>query len=87
MNGCEVPAKSSGEQSGENSNSPDGAGETTDEGKALSELQSKDQEVILIQDTGFTIKIASPGLDAFDLQVNLLNGGNFFVEFYYFEMF
>jgi hypothetical protein len=33
-------------------------------------LVTKDQEVILIQDTGFTIKIAPPSSEPFDLQVS-----------------
>ena len=29
-----------------------------------------EQEVVIIQDTGFTIKIQTPGLDPFELPVN-----------------
>lgn len=35
-------------------------------------LVTKDQEVILIQDTGFTIKIAPPSSEPFDLQVSII---------------
>lgn len=31
-----------------------------------------DQEFIFIHDTGFTVKIAPPGVDAFDIQVIIL---------------
>lgn len=30
-----------------------------------------DQELIFIHDTGFTIKVAAPGIETFDLQVSL----------------
>lgn len=48
----------------------DGVAEPTSDD--VSELVPKDQEVILIQDTGFIIKIAAPGLEPFDLQVSCL---------------
>ena len=32
---------------------------------------SNEQEVIVIQDTGFTIKIQAPGTEPFDLQVRM----------------
>lgn len=41
----------------------DGNGET-DGGE-----ESNEQEVIVIQDTGFTVKIQAPGTEPFDLQV------------------
>lgn len=31
--------------------------------------ESNEQEVIVIQDTGFTVKIQAPGTEPFDLQV------------------
>lgn len=31
--------------------------------------ESNEQEVIVIQDTGFTVKIQAPGSEPFDLQV------------------
>lgn len=31
---------------------------------------SNEQEVIVIQDTGFTVKIQAPGIEPFDLQVH-----------------
>lgn len=43
----------------------DGADET-DGGE-----ESNDQEVIVIQDTGFTVKIQAPGTEPFDLQVRI----------------
>lgn len=33
---------------------------------------SNEQEVIVIQDTGFTVKIQAPGIEPFDLQVHQL---------------
>lgn len=33
--------------------------------------ESSDQEVIVIQDTGFTVKIQAPGTEPFDLQVKI----------------
>lgn len=32
---------------------------------------SNEQEVIVIQDTGFTVKIQAPGTEPFDLQVRI----------------
>lgn len=32
---------------------------------------SNEQEVIVIQDTGFTVKIQAPGTEPFDLQVQI----------------
>lgn len=43
----------------------DGNGET-DGGE-----ESNEQEVIVIQDTGFTVKIQAPGTEPFDLQVKV----------------
>lgn len=34
---------------------------------------SNEQEVIVIQDTGFTVKIQAPGIEPFDLQVHQLS--------------
>jgi len=34
--------------------------------------ESNEQEVIVIQDTGFTVKIQAPGTEPFDLQVRTL---------------
>lgn len=33
--------------------------------------ESNEQEVIVIQDTGFTVKIQAPGTEPFDLQVGI----------------
>lgn len=33
--------------------------------------ESNEQEVIVIQDTGFTVKIQAPGTEPFDLQVKI----------------
>lgn len=33
--------------------------------------ESNEQEVIVIQDTGFTVKIQAPGTEPFDLQVQI----------------
>lgn len=33
--------------------------------------ESNEQEVIVIQDTGFTVKIQAPGTEPFDLQVEM----------------
>lgn len=33
--------------------------------------ESNEQEVIVIQDTGFTVKIQAPGTEPFDLQVEI----------------
>lgn len=44
----------------------DGAGDT-DGGE-----DSNEQEVIVIQDTGFTVKIQAPGTEPFDLQVQYI---------------
>lgn len=38
--------------------------------------ESNDQEVIVIQDTGFTVKIQAPGTEPFDLQVRIAFGLN-----------
>lgn len=35
---------------------------------------ANEQEVIVIQDTGFTVKIQAPGTEPFDLQVSLVLG-------------
>lgn len=43
----------------------DGNG-TTDAGE-----ESNEQEVIVIQDTGFTVKIQAPGTELFDLQARI----------------
>uniref|UniRef100_A0A7N8YGV3 Clustered mitochondria protein homolog n=1 Tax=Mastacembelus armatus TaxID=205130 RepID=A0A7N8YGV3_9TELE len=56
----------------------DGAHEHTGEaelkqhgnGEADAEEESNEQEVIVIQDTGFTVKIQAPGTEPFDLQVS-----------------
>uniref|UniRef100_A0A3Q3Q650 Clustered mitochondria protein homolog n=1 Tax=Monopterus albus TaxID=43700 RepID=A0A3Q3Q650_MONAL len=56
----------------------DGAHEHTKEGdskqdgsgEADGEEESNEQEVIVIQDTGFTVKIQAPGIELFDLQVS-----------------
>ena len=47
----------------------DGNGET-DGGE-----ESNEQEVIVIQDTGFTVKIQAPGTEPFDLQVRIVQTG------------
>uniref|UniRef100_A0A7N8Y075 Clustered mitochondria protein homolog n=1 Tax=Mastacembelus armatus TaxID=205130 RepID=A0A7N8Y075_9TELE len=39
-------------------------------GEADAEEESNEQEVIVIQDTGFTVKIQAPGTEPFDLQVS-----------------
>lgn len=44
----------------------------TDEADGAEE--SNDQEVIVIQDTGFTVKIQAPGTELFDLQVRVAFG-------------
>ena len=36
---------------------------------------ASEQEVIVIQDTGFTVKIQAPGAEPFDLQVRHYGGG------------
>lgn len=52
-----------------------GAHERTEEpeskqnGTADGGEESSEQEVIVIQDTGFTVKIQAPGTEPFDLQV------------------
>lgn len=37
------------------------------------EEESNEQEVIVIQDTGFTVKIQAPGTEPFDLQVRIIS--------------
>lgn len=37
--------------------------------------ESNEQEVIVIQDTGFTVKIQAPGTEPFDLQVGRSHPG------------
>lgn len=46
--------------------------ESKQDGNSVAEAgeESNDQEVIVIQDTGFTVKIQAPGTEPFDLQVN-----------------
>lgn len=41
------------------------------DGSAVADLaeDANEQEVIVIQDTGFTVKIQAPGTEPFDLQV------------------
>jgi hypothetical protein len=34
-----------------------------------------DQEVVFIQDLGFTVKVAAPGVEPFDIQVSSLKNG------------
>jgi hypothetical protein len=34
-----------------------------------------DQEVVFIQDLGFTVKVAAPGVEPFDIQVSSLENG------------
>uniref|UniRef100_A0A3B4YXG1 Clustered mitochondria protein homolog n=1 Tax=Seriola lalandi dorsalis TaxID=1841481 RepID=A0A3B4YXG1_SERLL len=52
------------EHTEETESKPDGTGEA-DGGE-----ESNEQEVIVIQDTGFTVKIQAPGTEPFDLQVS-----------------
>ncbi|KAI1894016.1 hypothetical protein AGOR_G00129650 [Albula goreensis] len=52
------------DQSEEAESKPDGGGDT-EQGEDANE-----QEVIVIQDTGFTVKIQAPGTEPFDLQVS-----------------
>lgn len=59
MNGGETPQTEDAE-SHQNGNG-DACGE-----------ESNEQEVIVIQDTGFTVKIQAPGTEPFDLQVCVL---------------
>lgn len=56
----------------------DGAHEHTEEadskhgnGEVDGGEESNEQEVIVIQDTGFTVKIQAPGTEPFDLQVRI----------------
>lgn len=57
----------------------DGAHEHTEEAKSKQDgngeadggEESNEQEVIVIQDTGFTVKIQAPGTEPFDLQVRI----------------
>lgn len=59
----------------------DGAHEHTEEAEskqdgnseADGEEESNEQEVIVIQDTGFTVKIQAPGTEPFDLQVKIVS--------------
>lgn len=53
------------EHTGEADSKRDGSSET-DGGE-----DSNEQEVIVIQDTGFTVKIQAPGTEPFDLQVRI----------------
>lgn len=41
--------------------------------EADGEEESNEQEVIVIQDTGFTVKIQAPGTEPFDLQVKIIS--------------
>ena len=46
--------------------------ESSEKEKMTSEENEKndnDQDVVLIQDLGFTIKVSAPGIDTFDIQV------------------
>lgn len=45
----------------------EGSGADADPGE-----EANEQEVIVIQDTGFTVKIQAPGTEPFDLQVSSL---------------
>lgn len=44
-------------------------GEKNEEGK---DEENKEQEVVLIQDTGFNVTIVCPGVEEFELPVSLL---------------
>ncbi len=77
MNGCQATGMSDCDMSGsksaaaaeEKKNGIESTEVVSDNASVPSDLASMDQEVILIQDTGFTIKIAAPGTEPFDLQV------------------
>jgi len=47
----------------------DGAATTSTTTNANAD-KKEEQEVVFIQDMGFTVKIVSPGLDPFDIQVS-----------------
>ena len=51
--------------------SSEGNDATSDE---LGSKSKSDQDVVFIQDTGFTVKVVAPGLEPFDIQVLLLKG-------------
>lgn len=55
---------SSAEDSGKGSSST-----SSEEDAKLSSDATPGQELVFIQDTGFNVKIAAPGLDPFDIQV------------------
>ena len=37
--------------------------------------EKKDEDVVFIQDTGFTVKMVAPNLEPFDIQVSLSTSG------------
>lgn len=44
---------------------------TKESDEKKSNLDKDEQEVVFIQDMGFTVKIVSPGTEAFDIQVSM----------------
>ncbi|XP_014474024.1 PREDICTED: clustered mitochondria protein homolog isoform X1 [Dinoponera quadriceps] len=64
----EVEATKEGEKEKDNKNSDQNEKETTDTDKEKD--ATNEQEVVFIQDMGFTVKIVSPGSEPFDIQVS-----------------
>lgn len=51
----------------------DSEGENNKEKMNEEQEEEKDKEILLIQDTGFSVFIAAPGLDLFELPVSLFD--------------
>ena len=46
---------------------------SSDEKENMKDLdEKKDQDLVFVQDVGFTVKITAPGVEQFDIQVWLL---------------
>lgn len=58
---------------GDEAHTPPEEAELKQEGNGVTDAgeESNEQEVIVIQDTGFTVKIQAPGTEPFDLQARI----------------
>lgn len=58
---------------GDEAHTPPEEAELKEDGNGVADAgeESNEQEVIVIQDTGFTVKIQAPGTEPFDLQARI----------------
>lgn len=66
----EVEATKEGEKEKDEDNKDSDKNEKETEAADKEKNASNDQEVVFIQDLGFTVKIVSPGSEPFDIQVS-----------------